>query len=122
MKKSIKNIFHSEPFTKKALNSSDLMDDCKINKNKSAFIIELNQSNILITITIPIDVYEIYCDIELENKKISGWDEFYGNTKSKDYNQKLNEINELINNDKTEILIKNETIFLNKNGKIEQWF
>jgi len=121
LKNTIKKLFQSEPFTIAALESIGLIEELVRNENGSAFIIEIKQSNLVAKITIPIDVYEIFIDLEFDDDKITGWDEFYGETKVDDYKQKLSEIKEL-RDEKAQINIQNNTIYLCRNGGEEQWF
>jgi hypothetical protein len=121
LKKSIKKLFQSEPFTIAALESVGLINELVKNENGSAFIIEMEQSNLVAKITIPIDVYEIFIDIEFEDRKIKGWDDFYGETKEEDYKQKLSEIKE-VRDGGFQISIENNTIYLRRNEEEEQWF
>ncbi len=121
LKKSIKKIFQSEPFTLAALESAGLINGLTKNENDSAFIIELEQSNLVAKITIPVDVYEIFIDLEFDENKLSEWDEFYGKTKEDDYKQKISEIKDL-RDGKSQIIIQNNTIYLRRNDKDKRWF
>jgi len=119
--KSIQEIFHSKSFTKAALQLTSLIEVAKRNENNSAYIIELNQSNITANFTIPNDVFEIYIELKIDNTIITRWDDFYGNSKESDYIKKLSQIKDLIDN-KTKISIRNNEVYLHNNTIEELWF
>jgi hypothetical protein len=121
IKKSIKKMFQSESFTDAALKSIGLEDGLVKNENGSAYIAKIEQANLVAKITIPIDVYEIFIDLDFDNEKITGWVDFYGETKNQDYEQKLSDIKEL-KDEQAQIGIQNNIIYLLTNGKEERWF
>jgi len=65
--------------------------------------------------------YEIFIDLEVDSNKITGWMDFYGESKRDDYKQTLIEIKELIDN-KAQVRVKGDSIYFCKSNKEEQWF
>jgi len=111
----------SKSFTNPLLKELELFELCKMNDKNNSQVLNIKKPGIKLTVTLPVDVYEIFWAVKSSSEDVKGWDDFSGKTKEDDYRNALIKFKELIDG-RASLQFEDRNVYYVSSDDKEMWY